>query len=330
MKNSDKNSKYLLYLFIFSLLISNFIFFAFGKIIDPMPKTAPPAEWYSHFSRTLYLPQTEYPAESILLPLIAKLLRVNTSTQVYEVFCIALTLLILPIVVLSAQAVLQSVIKTATLLLVFILSFKYLWAYIIGFPDPLTIIFLCLIGLQRKPIIICLLVVLACLSHFSSAVLSICSLMTLVYFSPKTERGNRKGILCASIIGILSAKLTLVIWYYVFDYRLETRIDWVLNQGLSFFISNYEKSPLLFWTTPGVGLIALYTVSVIYFIIKGQLSFVLAILFGLFIAYGALFLTIDGARVFYIVIPAAYIYMLKILINSTYPIFLNNSKLKKY
>lgn len=295
------------YLAISSLVLSVCIFFIFGQVTNAFPGQASPAEWYSHFSRNIFLPQTEYPAESILLPLLAKILQANGSTRIYESLCSALTLGILPTVTLYALVVFHSARKALIFMLLFSITFKYLWAYVLGFPDPLTIIFLCLAGLARKPVVVASCVLLAGLSHFSATVLATLCLLGLWYATSAPTLPNRWKTIAYSLAALCISKLLLSLWYFSFGYKLNTRIDWVLDKDLLFFLANYKKEPFIFWTTPGVSFLMTFVFSGGYLIAVKKYLLAASLVFVLLVAYSALFFTIDGLRVFYIVTPAAYV-----------------------
>ena len=101
-------------------------------------------------------------------------------------------------------------------------------------------------------------------------------------------------------------------------------MDWVLGKDLSFFKARYFLSRRTFWLTPGVSLLLLYCMLIAYWLLKKRLLLALAALFSLVIGYMALFFTIDGARVFYIVIPAAYVYFLSTVISTAFKAKGNN------
>ena len=311
-----------LYLILLSTLLSGVIFFSFGHVINAFPNDAPPTEWYSFFSRTLFDAHTEYSAESVLLPLVAKLLGANETPRVYEGFCVALNLCLLPLITLYAYTLWQSPWRSVAFMVVFAVTFKYLWAYTLGFPDPLTIALLSLAGLSalmQKPFVTAIFIFFAGLSHFSSTVLASGCLMVAVFCSTTEAPLSQRLRFIAYCLGALIAcKLFLQLWYFYFDYKLETRVDWVLGKDLSFFKARYFLSRRTFWLTPGISLLLLYCMLIAYWLLKKRLLLALAALFSLVIGYMALFFTIDGARVFYIVIPAAYVYFLSTVISTAF------------
>ena len=238
--------------------------------------------WFLDFSRTIFQPQSAYYAESILLPLLARLIGATNSLENYKLLCAFLTLCILPIVAIFAQNHFHKLWKTLLFIFLFGLSFQYLQYYILGFPDPLTILLLVLAVFQRKLIFLFLLLMMAT---------------------------------SITILAILVGKMLLLSWYAVFHYQLMGRMDWALSKGYSFFLERYEANVFGFWLTPGVFFLGVYLLCVIFFIPR-NFRFAMAAIFSLVIAYLALFWTIDGLRVFAVIIAAPYAYLLVAFISS--------------
>ena len=271
--------------------------------------------WFLEFARAIFQPQSAYYAESILLPLIAKILGVTQTLTSYKLLCGLFTICILPITAIFAQRYFQNLFKTLLFIFLFGISFQYLQFYILGFPDPLTILLLVLASFQKRLGAIFSLLVLAMLSHFSMAVLSVIGLIGLVYFSPNTALYSRKKFVGITISAILSGKALLLAWYAIFHYQLLSRLDWALSKGYIFFLERYETNLAGFWLTPGIPFLALYFVIAAYFLMKKKFAFVSSAIFALAIAYVALFWTVDGLRVFAVVIAAPFAYLLLIFIN---------------
>lgn len=136
---------------------------------------------YAVFSQALFQSNYSYIAESILLPLIAKLVGASASGQNYRLLCAFITLLILPLLAICAQHTLRNLAKTLFFLLLFSCSFRYLWAYQLGFPDPLTILFITIAAATNRPLLIFFTIFLAALSHFSMAAMAAAALLVLHY-----------------------------------------------------------------------------------------------------------------------------------------------------
>jgi hypothetical protein len=272
--------------------------------------------WFLEFSRTIFQPQQAYYAESILLPLIAKIIGSTKSLEIYKSLCGLLTLCILPVSAVFAQRYFQNLYKTLIFIFLFGASFQYLQYFILGYPDPLTILLLVLAVFQKRLGAIFVLLVLAMLSHFSMAALSVIGLAALLYFSPNTGIGSRKSLVGISLAAILAGKAILLVWYAIFHYELVSRLDWVLDKGYLFFLERYESNITGFWLTPGILFLALYFFIALYFLILKKYAFIASALLALAISYVALFWTVDGLRVFAVVIAAPFAYLLRSFIDS--------------
>jgi len=108
----------------------------------------------------------------------------------------------------------------------------------------------------------------------------------------------------------------LAIWYLAFDYHPLGRLVWILNEGLESFMGRYQNDPIGFWLMPGVRFLSMYGALTIIFLFLRKWAFVLASLITLGFAYGALFVTVDGYRIFAVAIAAPYIWLIKEFILS--------------
>jgi len=272
--------------------------------------------WFVEFSRSIFQPQSAYYAESILLPLLARIFGATQTLLTYKLLCGLLTICILPITAIFAQRYFQNLFKTLLFIVLFGLSFQYLQYYILGFPDPLTILLLSLTVFQKRLGAMFALLVLAMLSHFSMAALSVIGLAGLVYFSPNVDFNSHKRMVGVLLAAVLAGKAILLTWYAIFHYQLVSRLDWVLGKGYPFFFERYESNIAGFWITPGISFLVLYFLIATYFLIQKRYTFVFMALFPLAISYAALFWTVDGLRVFAVVIAAPFAYFLISFINS--------------
>ena len=272
--------------------------------------------WFVDFSRTVFQPQSAYYAESILLPLIGKLIGASRSILFYKSLCVFLTISILPISGVLAQRYFQSFYKALAFVLPFGLSFQYLQFFILGFPDPLTIVLLLAAVFQRKVSAIFCLTILALLSHFSMAAIGVVALIGLVYASSTLMRIPTSKYCGALLLALLAGKLILFAWYGIFHYQLQSRLNWALEKGYPFFFERYEANISGFWLTPGILFLVLYFLIAAYFLIQKKYTFVFSALFALAISYIALFWTVDGLRVFAVTIAAPYGYLLMTFIQS--------------
>lgn len=281
--------------------------------------------WFLEFSRSIYQPQSAYYAESILLPLLAKIVGASRSLYAYKFLCAILTVSILPVTAIFAQHYFKNIFKTFLFIILFGFTFQYFQYYILGFPDPLTILLLVLAVFQKRLSAIFFLLVLAMLSHFSMAALGVIGLSGLVYFSPFSSKDSSKKLLGIAVAAILAGKAILLTWYTLFHYQLVSRLDWVLGKGYLFFLERYESDVVGFWLTPGIPFLIVYFVSTTYFVFRKKYIFALSALFSLSLSYTALFWTVDGLRVFAVVIVASYVYLVTTFIQ-----FLIVQKAPKY
>jgi hypothetical protein len=148
------------------------------------------------------------------------------------------------------------------------------------------------------------------------AVLSVIGLIGLVYFSPNTSFYSQKKLVGTALGAILTGKALLLAWYAVFHYQLLSRLDWALGKGYIFFLERYETNMAGFWLMPGIPFLAIYFLITAYFLMQKKFAFVFTAILALAIAYVALFWTVDGLRVFAVVIAAPYAYLLLSFINS--------------
>lgn len=272
--------------------------------------------WFLEFSRSIFQPQSAYYAESILLPLFARILGATQSLVTYKLLCALLTLLILPITAMFAQRYFQNIYKTLLFIFLFGFSFSYLQYYILGFPDPLTILLLVLAVFQKRLGAKFIFLALAMLSHFSMAALGAIGLAGMYVFTPNSlNQFGRKSALTV-LAAIVAGKALLLSWYAIFHYQLVSRIDWALAKGYGFFLDRYEENILGFWLTPGFLFLLVYFFICAYFLFHRRFAFVISMLFALALTYVALFWTVDGLRVYAVIIAAPFTYMLLCFINS--------------
>lgn len=100
-----------------------------------------------------------------------------------------------------------------------------------------------------------------------------------------------------------------------------------MGKGYPFFMGRYEANILGFWLTPGALFLVLYFIITAYFLSRKKYAFVFSALYALAIGYTALFWTVDGLRVFAVVISAPYAYLLKIFISNIWDKF-NSTKIQ--
>jgi hypothetical protein len=203
-----------------------------------------------------------------------------------------------------------------------VLTYRYLWrTYYLGYPDHITIICLAGVALQRQATIAFIFTVLAAVSHFSMALISLSAFLLLVLTAREQQKAERLAIVKCVISGLIVGRLLLEIWFYRFSYKLQSRFDWALEHGLQAFTSRYEADVALFWLTPGLSFLSLYFAAVLWFVFRRHFYYAGAMIGALTLGYVALFLTVDGLRVFAVVISAPYVFILRTLVNDIFKVF---------
>jgi len=262
------------------------------------------ADNYWTLADSIFRPQTLPWAESILMPVLAKVLGASSDLLAFQFFNVFLTICIMPVFCLLLKKQLTSTKALVVGIVVFACTFRYLRDYVLGAPDPLTMILILLaVAAQNKLLV--LYVFLAGLSHFSLALVAMFALIPLSVVSatyPKDIFRSTRHI----IVGLVLSKLFLIGWNWVFEYHLFSRWDFLVDKGLSHFTAQFLDNPIQFFYTPGpvFGLTSLLAMS--YMLLKKRYMVVLAYGFALAVTYGALFITLDGLRIFSVVIIGAY------------------------
>jgi len=267
-------------------------------------------DWYVNFSVMIFHPNEAYWNESILLPLIGKLLGASRSLEGYKILCALISALILPTLAILSLSYFKKISSAIVFLLLFSLSFRYLWSYDLGHPDPLTILCLTALPFMRSRAAVFSLSFLAALSHFSMAGIAVLEIVIL-YLASKEFLLKKWEYPISLILGLLSGRVFLAIWYFIFHYTSpHGRLEFIYNSGYIFFLEQYQKSPEKFWLTPGLFFLLIFGMIFISSIYKKNLKYSAGILLVLGLNYLALFLTVDGLRVFAVVSCGAYVYLL--------------------
>lgn len=271
-------------------------------------------EQYSTLSRHIYEPTSAYYAESLLVPFLAKLFNANPTREAFNALSGFLTLAILPLLAAGLLARLHKLSSVIAILCIYAGSFLYLRSFWLGYPDPLTIILLNCAALSIRPVRVFFCVLLAGLAHFSLTAASTISLMALYFAASSIPGSVRPRLIAAGGLGLVVGKLLLKLWYYVFSYKLEDRIDFVaqgsmagLFKGIWHFYEVYTREVAAFWATPGWLFIAVVLLLLVFFALKRRLLFCLAFLAAIAIAYAVRFITTDGLRDFATTVSAAYV-----------------------
>ena len=312
---TTRNAAYFSYLS-YSLLLGLVCFFMHPNLAESFDSSNGHFEWYAIFSKEIFQPNYAYIAESVLLPLIAKFLGANSSLQSYRLLCSFVTVLILPVLAIFAERRFKSMAAGVVLITFLALTYPYLRLFWLGYPDPLTIIFLAgaAFATTRKGLFISAL--LAALTHFSIACLAIVGLAALLFTAPKMPQTiSRKAAISSLFLGLIVAKILLIMWFAVFEYKLDSRLNIVMTEGLARFIEQGQRrGALAFWLTPGISLLAGYLILFLMALTQRMYKFAGAMVFGLAIAYLSVFFTIDDFRVFSVAISAVYLFSVIMII----------------
>lgn len=303
------------YLLFGTFMLGAYLFFLNESIPEFFQDRPGGIEWYAVFANEIFQPNSLYIAESMLLPLLAKTLGASNSLQAYRLLCAVISLLIVPVLAWSARSYFQSTTKALVLTIAFAVTFKYFWAYQLGFPDSLTIFLLLILVLQSNKMIQLVLVILAGLSHFSMTLLAIIGLCGCLWGLPRRTQGERYRLVKVMLLGLVISKLLLGAWGFVFRYHVDSRFAHAWQSGLSYFLDRYSANPAGFWLAPGLSQLLVISFLLLYFMFRRQLVFALATLLGVSFAYIALFLTTDGLRVFAVVITPVYLLSLLIFLD---------------
>jgi hypothetical protein len=329
LKYHQSESYYKILIWI-SAVIGIYIFFLNTQLVETYKNIAED-DPYVFFSQNIFKQNYSYLSESILLPLIAKLLGSSVSYQAYLTLCAFVMVLILPLITYFSKYHFNDIKKSFLLILLFAVTFPYLHKYWLGFPDPLTIIFLAVPVFYKRQNIVFLAALFAGLSHFSMAAIALIGLVVLLFFSKKDSKSSDRALIKPILTGLVSAKILLWLWYAMFDYHLNSRLDIVFKYGLKFFFDQYDTLAYGFWLTPGVPFLSLYFCILLYFIYINRVFFSLAMLVPLSLSYLAVFFTTDGLRIFAVTISSAYVFILREFINAVFPtvykIILRNKRL---
>jgi hypothetical protein len=312
-------------IFYYALLIASFaislkLFFSSNGL--PISFQKDHVDWYLNFSKEVFHPvyslKGAYFSESMLLPVLANSFGAARSMVAYKIFCSILTISILPALFIFAARFFQNLFQTATFIFLICISYAYLWNFTLGFPDPLTILLLFWVAFEQNPKRICLGVILAALSHFSLALLALLGLLALIISSTSLNRVNRFALIKAIVIGLVLGRTILAAWYLGFDYSPSSRFSWAFEYGLESFVKRYDANISGFWFTPGIRFLVVYSFVLLYFLVNKKWAICLAALFALALTYLGLFFTVDGYRIFAVIICAPYAWLLKEFILSLF------------
>ena len=302
--SNEKN----IYIF-FTFFLSIFLFFQNTYL--PHFFTAGSEDWYVNFSVMIFQPNEAYWNESILLPLIGKLLGASRSLAGYKTLCAIVSIIILPTLATLSLNYFNNIWKSALFIVIFSSSFPYFWTYALGHPDPLSIFFLSIIPFLKSRICIFACVFLATLSHFSMALIALIELSIIWYAFSDQKPLERLRIPLLIVAALCAGRIFLALWYLIFHYTSPLgRIEFITNRGLAFFYSRFEQNSIEFWLTPGIPFLLINASIILIYIYKRNFLLAASIICALAMSYFALFISIDGLRVFAVISCASYVLIL--------------------
>ena len=295
------------FLLLFAACLSRFLFFSDSSLdLYFDGNTA-----YSDFSEKIFEVNTSYFAESILLPLLAKIVGASSSLHAYKLICAILTISILPILSAAAYQYFGRL-SLAVIFIVFLsASFSYFRFAGLGQPDPLTIMLLMLATLQRQAHCLFWFLLGAALSHFSLVVVGMPAIIAFIVTTQCLTRSEKIKFTKFAVLALLVGELFLLTWYFIFEYQLGTRLDWISERWPNFFTQRYSDDKSGFWLAPTATLLLAYLAAGIYFCVLRRWFFFAAIVIALSSAYLASFITIDGFRIIAVVLAAPTVFIIK-------------------
>ena len=293
----------------FTFLLSFFLFFQ----NDYLPRffDAGSEDWYINFSVMIFHPNEAYWNESILLPLIGKLLGASRSLVGYKTLCAIVSVMILPTLAILSLNYFKNIWTSVIFITVFSVSFRYLWTYDLGHPDPLTILLLSAIPFLKSKISVFSFALLATLSHFSMVLIALLELSLVCYAFSNQKPLERLRMPLLLTAALFIGRAFLALWYFIFHYTSPLgRIEFIINHGVVFFYSRYLQNLFEFWLIPGVPFLLINAVIILIFIYKRMFLLTVSIVFAISMSYLAVFITVDGLRVFAVVCCASYVFIL--------------------
>lgn len=299
------------------LLFGLWLFFNSAVVFEPyfLPSYQGAAYWYRIFSESIFKPQNIYLAESILMPLLAKTVGADQTIAKFQILTIFFQLSLMPVICIVFNRTIRSTVGVWLAIALVASSFNYLMKFELGFPDPLTMLLL-VCALAAKKRALSAFILLAGLSHFSTAVLSaLCFLAIRIAYKWQQQELNWRDE-AYIIYGLIGSKICLVLWNFIFKYRLNSRMEFVVDKGIGYFWDRYSLNPSAFWLTPDAAFLWVNGIFLAYLILKKWYWLIAAQLLMLTIAYASLFVTVDGLRVFAVVVACPFIYMISIVADS--------------
>ena len=302
---SKKEVKFLLVSFGVALIL-----FFYGALNYSMHFVHVADHEYQQFSPNIFQPQFRFYAESILVPLLGKLVGAAKSAYAYQFFTALFQFSILPIVAVLCARRITDELSAWVAMSLFALSFAWLRNYWLGFPDPVTIICLLLVAGAQGRGVVFIFALLASLSHYTLTIFGLLAIFSIARCCD--QRGTHLNYwpnVWSVVAALLTGKLVLWVWFFVFRYSPEGRFSHVIKAKVSFFVDQYLKRPFEFWLTPGA-LFLLINLIIFLFLCFRHRGMAVGQVASLAIAYLCLFLSEDGLRIFSVVISGAYLLLL--------------------
>ena len=274
-------------------------------------------EWYGIFANQIFHPFQTYISESVLLPFIAKVLGASASRSAWLVLCALMLFLVMP--VLTGIVLMQTKSATKSLLfLAFIFLVLDLQDLPLGFPDPMTIMMLGIVALQRRSTPLFFSALIASISHFSLSIFSLIGLAIVIFCDLRDGLSiaeKKRRIYCLAL-GALAGKVFVGLWHLLLNYHAESRLQWALNYGVQEFWKRYVDDPTAFWLTPGISFLIAYAILLCALAWRSSLRLAIAGVIVLVIAYIANYLALDGVRIFTTAASASLVYLTFRLVES--------------
>jgi hypothetical protein len=272
---------------------------------------------YWHLAQSIFSPQKAFYAESILWPLLARLLGASEDFFTFQMLSGFLFLSLLPIIFLTSRIAILSNVGYVIGIFFFVISLNYFYNPVLGAPDPLVIIFILMMCISRSKMIIAY-SILGVLAHFHVMALAILALAPMYLLKDSRKKKNIQYLFYMAL-GLIIAKVIITGWSIIFLYNIFDRADFIIEKGLDFFTGRLLEAPFHFLYSPGPYF--LFTSLAILFIVifKRAYWIFLAYLWALLISYCAHFVTLDGLRVFTSVTIGSFFLAVTYCLNVIFP-----------
>ena len=143
------------------------------------------------------------------------------------------------------------------------------------------------------------------------ALISLIELSIIWYAFSDQKPLERLRIPLLIVAALCIGRIFLALWYFIFHYTSPLgRIEFITNRGLAFFYSRFEQNSIEFWLTPGIPFLLINASIILIYIYKRNFLLAASILCTLAMSYFALFISIDGLRVFAVISCASYVLIL--------------------